>query len=167
MLGIGAHGFAGGSVSGFAMLAASGTCFVPAWFLAGRERTQAVIMPALAATQAALHVLFSLAHTVEPAVSHEYGHAHAGLMPGIGMLLMHGWAIALTGLWLSRGEAALWALLRRLAVRLLAVVAAPAVTVHGPDAVPPVERHIVVRPVLLGHEISRRGPPGAVRTASA
>ncbi|MGW4638908.1 MFS transporter [Sphaerisporangium sp. NPDC004334] len=167
MLGIGAHRFAGGSVSGLAMLAAWGTCFLPAWFLAGRERTQAVIMPALAVTQAALHLLFSFAHTVEPIVFHDHGHAHMGLMPGLGMLLMHGWAVALTSLWLARGEAALWGLLRRLAVRMLAMVAAPAIAVHGPDAVPPVERHIVVRSILLGHEISRRGPPGAVRTASA
>ncbi|MEU9885805.1 MFS transporter [Sphaerisporangium sp. NPDC051011] len=167
MLGIGAHRFAGGSVSSLAMLAAWGTSFLPAWFLAGRERTQVVIISALAVTQAALHALFSLAHTVDPVLSHDHGHAHSGLMPGFGMLLMHGWAVALTALWLSRGEAVLWALLRRLAVRLLVAFAAPPDPVHSAVVVRPVERRIVVRSVLLGHEMGRRGPPGAVRTASA
>lgn len=164
MLGIGAHRVSGGSVSGLAMLAGWGACFLPAWFLAGRERVQGVIMATLAGSQAVLHLLFSVAHTMEPAVP--LGHAHAGLVPGLGMLLMHGWAVVLTALWLSRGEAALWGVLRRLAVRLLAVVGVSPVGVRGPDVVPPAERDVVVRTVLLGHEISRRGPPGAVRTAA-
>ncbi len=57
------------------------------------------------------------------------GRAHAvhasGLVPGFGMLVAHGWAIGLTALWLARGEAVLWTLLRRLAVRLLAVLLPP------------------------------------------
>lgn len=167
MLGIGAHRCAGGSVSGLATLAAWGTSFFPAYFLAGRERSATVIISALAATQAVLHVLFSLAHTIEPVVAHDHGHVHSGMMPGLGMLLMHGWAVALTALWLSRGEAALWALLRRLAVRLIVTFAAPLDPVHESTVVSPVERHIVLRSALLGHEMGRRGPPGAARTASA
>ncbi|MDH2425280.1 MFS transporter [Sphaerisporangium sp. TRM90804] len=167
MLGVCAHTLAGGSVSGLAVLAAWGTSFLPAWLLAGRERSAAVIAPSLALAQAALHLLFSLAHAVEPVVAHDPGHVHSGLVPGLGMLLTHAWAVGMTALWLSRGEAALWSLLRRLAVRLFIAFAVHLDPARAAIVVPPAERRVIPRLPLLVHEMRRRGPPGGVRTVSA
>lgn len=114
-LGVGAHAVGGGSVSVVAVLMALLIAFLPAHALARRERTLAVILPALVASQAALHLLFSFVHTLEPSVAGSAmsgGHVHSGLVPGLGMLVMHGWAVALTAVWLAHGEALLWALLR-------------------------------------------------------
>lgn len=166
MLGIAAHAFAGGSVSAPSVVVALLVSFLPAQALAGRERSAAVIAVTLAATQLVLHVLFAGAHAVEPVVA---GHAHgqSWLVPGLGMLVMHGWAIGLTALWMSHGEAALWALLRRLAVRLLVAVLA-FVDPAARTAVPaPAERPAILRSILLGHEMGRRGPPGVMRTVPA
>ncbi|MFE3451648.1 MFS transporter [Nonomuraea sp. NPDC059194] len=166
LLGIAAHTFAGGSVSTPSALLALLLAFLPAHALAGRERSLGVILATLAASQAVLHVLFSTAHAVEPvAVAH--GHGQSGLVPGLGMLVMHGWAVGLTALWLSHGERAIWALLRRLAVRLLFTLLAfvdPAgrTVLAAPAATP-----VIPRWILLGHDLDRRGPPGVTRTVTA
>ncbi|MEZ7131492.1 MFS transporter [Nonomuraea sp. AD125B] len=168
LLGLVAHLLAGGPVAAGWLLPAWGVAFGPAYVLAGRERALPVIVTTLAAAQVALHLLFSSAHAVEAAVAGHHHAAQGGLVPDAGMLVMHAWAVLLTSTWLARGEAALWAVLRRLAVRLFAAVVAVVVPAARPLIAAPVREPMVLRPVLLGHEMGRRGPPfGRAVPASA
>ncbi|WP_406314624.1 MFS transporter [Streptosporangium sp. NBC_01639] len=155
-----AHRLGGGSVS--APVAAGGLllAFGAAAAASGRERPLAVIFPLLVGLQAALHVLFSLSHA--PAVHDAIGHAHtSGLAPSVGMLVAHAWAAGLTALWLDRGEAALWGLLRRLAVRLRLVLVAYLQPVHKPVAAVAAPEPGRLRSALLASAAPRRGPPHA------
>jgi hypothetical protein len=81
-----------------------------------------VVLPVLAHLQVVLHLLFSADHVVsvtgEASPFTVVQHVHSGLVPALGMLIMHAWAVLLTALWLARGEAAIWTLLRRLCVLL-------------------------------------------------
>lgn len=167
VLGAVAHVVGGGSVSPVSALSALGVAFLPALALAGRERPPVVILATLAGVQVALHLVLSTAHALEPLVG-PAGHSHAGSPPGLGMLLMHGWAVGLTALWLSRGEAVLWALLRRLAVRLRIVLLAVFADASDRRPVPvPAGPPRPCRSALLGHEMGRRGPPSPSRTLPA
>ncbi|MEV4167937.1 MFS transporter [Nonomuraea sp. NPDC049709] len=157
-LGVAAHLLGGASVPAPAMVAASGLAFAAAYPLAGRERSLAVILPLLAGVQVVLHLLFSLSHAASPRMP--ASHLHSGLVPGLGMLVAHGLAVGLTALWLARGEAALWALLRRLAVRLL-VIRLPLLTTPFSTSLGTTEPP-VLRSAVLRHVVSRRGPPRAV-----
>ncbi|WP_103957064.1 MFS transporter [Nonomuraea solani] len=159
-LGVAAHMLGGASVPAPAMLGALGLAFGAAYPLAGRERSIAVILPLLAGLQVVLHLLFSLSHAASPAQM--AGHLHSGLVPGLGMLITHAWAVGLTALWLTRGEAAFWALLRRLAVRLL-VIWLPLLTTPFSTPLWTAEPR-VPRSAVLRHVVSRRGPPRAVVT---
>ncbi|MBN6050442.1 MFS transporter, partial [Nonomuraea sp. RK-328] len=156
-LGWGAHAFGGGGVAPGVLAGALGGVFAAAYPLAGRERTSRVILPLLGGAQAVLHLVFSLAHEASPVAA--LAHAHPELVPGLGMLVAHGWATVLTGLWLARGEVLFWALLRRLAVRLLLVRLPAFWTPFLPacTAQPP-----VLRPAVLRYAVSRRGPPMVV-----
>lgn len=158
-LGVAAHAFGGGTVGAPAMGAALGLSFAAAFPLAGRERTVSAILPLLGGLQVVMHLLFSLAHAASPIAA--IGHAHSGLVPGLGMLVAHGWAIGLTALWLARGEALLWGLLRRLAVRLL-VVLLP--VIRAPFPAPCTAEPPVFRSAVLRHVVSGRGPPMVVET---
>ncbi|WP_182907324.1 MFS transporter [Microbispora sp. H13382] len=163
-LGVLAHLFSGGEVTPGALALGLPAVFAAALPLSGGERTLRAILPLLAALQAALHVLFALSSpsTVDVATGHLLaGHAHAG--PGLGMLIAHGWAVVLTSLWLARGEAALWALLRRLAVRLARIAADPAPPVFAPLASPHPDEPLVPRSVAPRHSVTRRGPPRLLR----
>ncbi|MEU6785028.1 hypothetical protein ABZ912_38055 [Nonomuraea angiospora] len=117
-----------------------------------------MILPLLAGVQVVLHVLFSLSHT--PAVHTALGHAHPGLAPSVGMLVTHAGATGLIALWLARGEAALWGLLHRLAVRLyqvlLVIFPQP---IHEPVAVVTAPEPDRLRSVAPAHAAPRRGPP--------
>ncbi|MEV7013359.1 MFS transporter [Streptosporangium sp. NPDC051022] len=159
-----AHVLAGGTVSAPSAAGALALAFTAALAVSGRERTPAAILPLLTGLQAGLHVLFSLAHAASPAQG--AGHAHSGLLPGLGMLIMHGWAVGLTSLWLARGEAALWALLRRLGARLYRVLivytAPPYTSLLSPGPIEPKP----LRSAVLRHAVSRRGPPPAVTATS-
>ncbi|RBQ17014.1 MFS transporter [Spongiactinospora rosea] len=166
MLGVGAHAFAGGSVSAVSALVALLFSFGPAHALAGRERPLAVILPMLAAAQAGLHVLFSAAHAAEPQAAHAHGHS-AAITIDLGMLVMHGWAVVLAAIWLARGEALLWALIRRFAVRLAPVLIAAPVPYGRPITIVPAEHPVPRYSLTLGHGMGRRGPPGALLTVSA
>ncbi|MFF5206101.1 MFS transporter [Streptosporangium sp. NPDC000396] len=153
-----AHVFAGGTVPAWSAAGALALVFTAAFPATGRERGVRVILPLLGGAQAALHLLFT---TTDSALFHP-GHAHphsAGLLPGLAMLVMHGWAVGLTALWLARGEALLWALLRRLGARLGPVLAEPSPVPVPPSAVPRSDGPVVLRPSLLRHVVSRRGPP--------
>ena len=160
-LGMVAHVFAGGSVPGPAMVAGFGLAGACAYPLAGRERGPRTILALLSGLQAALHAMFSVAEAGSPVATLAHpAHASAGLAADLGMLVTHGWAVVLTTLWLSRGEAALWGLLRRLAVRLVAVLLPPAPAtpfLSLPYAEPP-----VLRPALLRDAVIGRGPPVVV-----
>ncbi|MFC4110998.1 MFS transporter [Nonomuraea zeae] len=155
-LGMAAHLLGGAAVAPPAALGALGLACAAAFPLSGRERPLAVILPLLAAVQVVMHLLFSLSHAASP--QELAGHLHSGLVPGLGMLVTHGWAIGLTALWLARGEAALWALLRRLAVRLL-VIWLPLLTTPFSTPLWTAEPR-ALRPAVLRHVVSRRGPPG-------
>lgn len=156
LLGLVAHLLAGGRPSVpsvVAGLALSAAIALPA---TGRERSLEVILPLLAGAQIALHLLFSLGPAAQG--THLAGHAHTGLACHAGMLIAHGWAVGLTALWLARGEALLWGVLRRLTARLIRVVVAQAVPVLPRPVVPPAAPR-PVRPLLLRHAVHRRGPP--------
>ncbi|WP_345579630.1 MFS transporter [Nonomuraea rosea] len=157
-LGVAAHLLAGATVAPPVALGGLGLAFAAAFPLSGRERPLAVILSLLAALQVVMHLLFSLSHATSP---HQLaGHLHSGLMPSAGMLVAHGWAIVLTALWLARGEAALWGLLRRLAIRLL-VIWLPLLTTPFSTPLWTAEPR-VLRPAVLRHVVSRRGPPPVV-----
>ncbi|MEV4224850.1 MFS transporter [Nonomuraea sp. NPDC049725] len=162
-LGVVAHVFGGGNVTGSALVAGFAAAFCLALPVAGRERGAYVIMPLLGTAQAVLHVLFSLAHagSAAEAVAHVAHASSSGLVPGLGMLVAHGWATALTALWLARGEAALWGLLRRLVTRLLAVLLP---VLDTPFSAPRTVEPPVLRSAVLRHVVSLRGPPRVVGT---
>ncbi|MEU9836546.1 hypothetical protein AB0D67_33850 [Streptosporangium sp. NPDC048047] len=85
---------------------------------------------------------------------------HSGLLPGLAMLVTHGWAIGLTALWLTRGEALLWAVLRRLGARFAPVLTAePSPVPWKPPGTPRRDDSAVPRRSPLRHAVSRRGPP--------
>ncbi|MFB9248751.1 MFS transporter [Sphaerisporangium melleum] len=155
---MGAHVLAGGALSTPHVFGGLVLAFGAALPLTGRERTLRVILPLLAAVQVALHLIFSLAHLVP--LGPPGGHAHSGLVPGIGMLIMHAWAVTLTALWLAHGEAVLWGLLRRLGVGLCRLLLAHLRPVPMPASVPAGDAEPrEPRSALLRHALTRRGPP--------
>lgn len=167
-----AHLLAGGAICAQSAAGGLALAFTAGAAAAGRERPLAVILPLLAGVQVALHVLFSLTdasltHAAPAAEAARIaGHAHTGLAPSLGMLIAHGWAVALTALWLARGEAALWALLRRLPLRLRRLLW----VFRLPDPVPfltatSAEPVVPRRTTLLRHAVHRRGPPRQVTAA--
>ncbi|MFI7134621.1 MFS transporter [Nonomuraea sp. NPDC050153] len=152
-LGALAHLLGGGRVPAPAAAMAFAISFAAAVPVTGRERGTKAILPLLAGAQVVLHLLFSTAPVVVPG-----GHPHSGLVPDVGMLVAHGLATVMTALWLARGEAALWALLRRLGVRFRLLMCAPHRTPYGTAAVQAVEP-APLRAALLEHSLSGRGPP--------
>ncbi|GAA4196248.1 hypothetical protein GCM10022252_43270 [Streptosporangium oxazolinicum] len=160
-LGVLAHLLGGGVVSAPAAASALALAFLMALPATGGERGLATIWPLLAATQVALHLLFSTVHLIAP-LAEAGGHPHpgSGLVPGLGMVVAHGWAGALAALWLARGEAALWAVLRRLAVRLRRLLrircqpSQPARPWLTSSPAPP-----LLRSALLRYALNGRAPP--------
>ncbi|MEW9534306.1 MFS transporter [Microbispora sp. NPDC049125] len=163
ILGVGAHRFAGGAgpdpgvlLVGVLVVMAGATA------LAGRERPPAAVIGLLVAAQVFLHELLGTAGI--PPVSGD-PHSHA-LSVRVGMLTAHLTAALLTGWWLSRGETALWSILRRLgagALRalapLIALLRADLSGARGPRLVR-FARAGTPRPrCLLRHAVVRRGPP--------
>jgi hypothetical protein len=159
-----AHVFAGGSVSAPSATGGLALAFLMALAVSGRERTLTVILPLLGGLQVGLHVLFSFEHAASPV--EVIGHVHSGLVPGLGMLVVHGVAVGLTSLWLARGEAALWALLRRLGVRLRLVLVVHADPAYTSFLTPRTAEPELLRSAVLRHAVSRRGPPGPVTVIS-
>lgn len=126
--------------------------------LCGRERSAGTINVTLVGVQIGLHELFAGDGAAYVSM-HGQGHAHGGLAVSTGMLLTHLTATVITGLWLSRGEAALWAMLRRLGRHLPVLLPEPA-TVAAVRPCPPVVRTRVVPPQPeFRHRLARRGPP--------
>ncbi|MEU4516383.1 MFS transporter [Nonomuraea wenchangensis] len=126
--------------------------------LTGRERSAPVVNVVLVGAQLGLHELFARAGSQDIAYVPVHGHGQGqGLAVNAGMLAAHLTATLLTGVWLARGEAALWALLRRAGRRLtlLRPVAVPAARPRPPVAA---ARAVPLAPVLR-HCLARRGPP--------
>ncbi|MGW0468161.1 hypothetical protein ACWDX6_23280 [Streptomyces sp. NPDC003027] len=157
-----------------------------AWLVSGRRRGPLAIGGGLLAVQTALHLIFSSgeSHTgadhgslAHPSPGHaSMGHASmadptanplfdlAGGHTSVGMLAAHLLAAVVCGLWLARGEAALFALGRAVGalaftpLRLLLAVA----HLPAPRPAPPVRTRPRPRGlcgVVLAHALSRRGPP--------
>jgi hypothetical protein len=155
------HVAAGGSGPAPWAVAAGGSAVMSmTMLLAGRERSTATISVGLSALQLALHELFALGG---PAGVSLVPHSHGrGFGESLGMLVAHLTATLITGWWLARGEAALWALLHSARHRLGAMfrlLRPPRVAVALPRAVPSPVTPAPVRDVLLRHSVSRRGPP--------
>ncbi|MDA0632102.1 MFS transporter [Nonomuraea sp. MCN248] len=150
-----AHWLSGGArPEPWALTAGVLAVFASAAALSGRERSPAQVACLLVAAQLGLHELFGGDGT-----GYVAAHLHGqGLGEALGMLTAHLTATLLTGWWLARGESALWALLRRLARRLLFPRPAPAPAAARPLA--PVVRARAVPPdPALRHSLARRGPP--------
>ncbi|MFG1944200.1 MFS transporter [Nonomuraea sp. NPDC048826] len=154
-----AHWLGGGArPEPWALTAGGGAVFVLAAALGGRERSPAVVGCLLATAQLGLHELFGGADTgyvTGYVMSHPHGQ---GLGEALGMLVAHLTATLLTGWWLARGEAALWALLRRLVRRLLLPRPVPPPPAARPLA-PVVRARRVPADPAFRHSLARRGPP--------
>ncbi|MEV0349852.1 MFS transporter [Nonomuraea sp. NPDC050680] len=148
-----AHWFADGTLPGPGHLAlGAGLVTAGAAALAGRERAPVPIAVLLGSAQVLLHALFSWHAAPAPMPP---GHRPA---TDIGMVLCHLTATLVTGWWLARGETALWALLRRLAVRLLLVLPSCPVYPLTPPA-PAYRSPGGPYDSVLRHAVVRRGPP--------
>jgi hypothetical protein len=165
-----------------------------AWWLTGRERGAVVVTGAAVVTQLVLHVVFMLSQMVHGTGLPASGPTAMAGMPGMnpalyggtasgsptvshagmgmrshewsaGMLLAHTAAAAVCGLWLWRGEAAVYRLGRALATFLVAPlrVALLVYAATGPRKAPRT-RAVATPTTQLGrwalrHSVSRRGPP--------
>jgi hypothetical protein len=155
------HVAAGGSgPAAWAVGAGGSAVMAVTMLLAGRERSTATISIGLSALQLVLHELFAFGG---PAGISLVPHSHGkGLGESLGMLVAHLTATLITGWWLARGEAALWALLRSARHRLGAMfrlLRAPQAVVSLPYSTSPSGTPLPARAVLLRHSVSRRGPP--------
>ncbi|MEU5155159.1 hypothetical protein [Glycomyces sp. NPDC021274] len=150
------HFMAGGSLLSFGTFATAVAVLAPpAYCLGDRQRGTGVIAAACALAQSGLHVWFMVAS----------GHAHH-LAPSPMMLLAHALAMAVTAVWLARGDAALAAFLELLILAFGPGLWLRLLKAEGP-ALPP--RRLAcalegVRPqlTLLAAAVPRRGPPTAV-----
>ncbi|MFG2333696.1 hypothetical protein ACGFMM_29360 [Streptomyces sp. NPDC048604] len=154
-----------------------------AWACCGRRRGAPAIGAGLLAVQTALHASFSAGqgHAAAPG-SHTGMDRGVGMDMGagipasamdlsaaavpdpLGMTAAHLLAALVCGLWLARGEAALFALARTAGAaafaplrRLLAVVRVR--VPEPPRPVRPRPRTRRLHGVVLSHALSRRGPP--------
>ncbi|MFG1687261.1 MFS transporter [Nonomuraea sp. NPDC049269] len=149
-----AHWFAGGTLPSPARLAL-GAAVVTAItaVAAGREREPVLIALLLGAAQLLLHGLFTW-HAAPTAMPP--GH---GLASDVEMELCHLTATLMTGWWVARGETALWSVLRRLAVRVVLLLAPCPIRPPAPSAPAYRAPGIPYESVVLRHAVVRRGPP--------
>ncbi|SEH03221.1 hypothetical protein SAMN05444920_13425 [Nonomuraea solani] len=147
----------GGGAAPAPQAAALGLAGVAALGLAlcGRERSAGTITIVLVGAQLGLHELFA-GEGASYVLLH--GHARGGLAVNAGMLLTHLTATVITGLWVSRGEAAIWSLLRRLGRHLVLLTPVAAAPVPRGRA-PIVHARVVPLPPGFRHSVARRGPP--------
>lgn len=166
-----------------------------AWWLTGRERGALVVTGSTVVTQLALHVVFMLSQMVhgtgipttgpaampgvpgmDPALyggtaaSGSSAVAHPGMGMGshewsTGMLLAHTLAALVCGLWLWRGEAAVYRLGRALATFLAAPLRRALFAFAAPRPRKAPRTRAVAAPAArlghwaLRHSVIRRGPP--------
>ncbi|WP_254705536.1 hypothetical protein [Streptomyces vilmorinianum] len=134
-----------------------------AWLAGGRRRGAYAISGGLAAVQTVLHLIFSAGGSSHEAMDHAAMDHTAAAHSSTGMLAAHLLAALLCGLWLARGEAALFALARTVGtlaftpLRLfLTVVRVPELPHPARPRRPHIRR---LHGVVLAHTLSRRGPP--------
>lgn len=128
LLAVGAHRFAGGSgPTPAALLTGLLTVTAGATVAAGRERSPQAIAGLLTGAQAFLHWLLDASSP--PAAADPTWHG--GLSAQAGMLTAHLTAALMTGWWLSRGEEALWSVLRAIGARAVRCLRALAVLVRA------------------------------------
>ncbi|MER6945370.1 MFS transporter [Nonomuraea sp. NPDC000554] len=161
-LGVLAHVFAGGTVSAETATWGLGLSLLAALPATRRERGLPVILPLLAAVQAGMHVIFAAVDATPPGEA-VVQHLHCAA-PDFGMTVLHGAAVTLTAVWLAKGEAGVWAILRLLGARISRLIVAwpepePAAGRHPVPAFPDVLR---LRSAMLRSAVSRRGPPAVV-----
>lgn len=171
LLAVGAHRFAGGGgPAPAALLTGVLTVTAGAAVAAGRERSPQAIIGLLVGAQVFLHCLLDM--TGPDAASHPTWHG--GLTAQTGMLTAHLAAALLTGLWLSRGEEALWSVLRAIGagavrcLRTVAVLARALLALWGADLAGAGRPRRLTAPGsgraprtagVLRHAVVRRGPP--------
>ncbi|WP_157520202.1 MFS transporter [Herbidospora daliensis] len=158
-LAMGAHVFGGGEVSAHAAAAGLLAALVAALPATGRERGPAVIFALMTGGQTGLHLLFANAHVILPVETGGHVHSASALVPGLGMLVTHGVAALLLALWLARGEAALWSILRLLAARLLALLIVTGLSLPVPPRPRFARRVRRARSALIRHSVYGRAPP--------
>jgi len=184
---LGHHLMSGTPIPGWAMAASLAGVGAAAWFAAGRERGVPFVVLGTLTAQTVLHLVFSAAQTQarpDPQALHSahhtmpmdgaHGHhsmhtaaettAHHAAGMSYGMLAAHLLAALLCGFWLAYGERAAFAVLRTVARRLLIplrLFARPATTRYQPR-VRPHHSPRTLRPYLLVHAITSRGPPRGV-----
>ncbi|WP_432921312.1 MFS transporter [Microbispora sp. CA-135349] len=171
LLAVGAHRFAGGGgPTPAALLTGVLTVTAAAAAAAGRERSPQAIVGLLVGAQVFLHCLLDV--TGSAAASHPTWHG--GLAAQTGMLTAHLTAALLTGVWLSRGEEALWSALRAIGAGAVRCLRAVAALVGALAALPGADLAATRRSVqrtapgaaraprtvgVLRHVVIRRGPP--------
>ncbi|MFE2427775.1 hypothetical protein ACFXJ5_13615 [Streptomyces sp. NPDC059373] len=173
------HALMSEAVPGWAVAYAFAATTAGAWWLASRrERGALAVTGATVVAQLALHGLFAGAQAFVDAPASADGMSGTGMAhmrhaagPGwsVGMVLAHTLAALVCGLWLWRGEAAVFRVGRALAAFVFAPLrrarrahdfagARQAVVRRGVAA-----GRLLLPPhrVLLRHAVSRRGPPVA------
>lgn len=163
-----AHGHALGSghdVPLPGLLPGMAVVFAMAWAVAKRPQGWAALTGWMLWGQFALHVTFSYvgsfgtSHTAHP----DQVAAAAAAVPAWTMIGMHVLAALASAWWLSRGEAALFAFLRFMALALLPLLLVPGVlpVPHGPAAprARGADAPARVRLPYLRHTLILRGPP--------
>jgi hypothetical protein len=170
----------GDTLSGWAVGYAFAGTTAGAWWLTGRrERGALAVTGATVGAQFALHALFSASDALGMHTPTDAGNmagmraasgpatlASAGHGWSAGMVLAHTLAALACGLWLWRGEAAVFRLGRSLAAfvyaplrraRRVLAFAGPLPSARPLAALGPARP---LRRLLLQHVVSRRGPPG-------
>jgi hypothetical protein len=171
------HALMSEAVPGWAVAYAFAATTAGAWWLAGRrERGAPAVTGSTVVAQLALHGLFAGAQAFVHAPADADGMSGAGMVhmhhaagPGwsVGMALAHTLAALVCGLWLWRGEAAVFRVGRALAAFVFAPLRrARRAHAFAGTRPAPVRRGVAAgRPlppphrVLLRHAVSRRGPP--------
>ncbi|MFE0626553.1 hypothetical protein ACFW3D_06225 [Streptomyces sp. NPDC058864] len=174
------HALMSRAVPGWAVGYAFAATTAGAWWLAGRrERGALAVTASTVGAQLALHAWFGLAQAfaaapADPGPAYRHTAAAMGTMPmsasatggwTTGMAAAHALAAVLCGLWLWRGEAAVFRAGRALTAFLLAPLrrAVRIAVTHGRPA--PGRPAVLPRPVRpprrtpLRHTVARRGPP--------
>ncbi|MEU6579418.1 hypothetical protein [Nocardia sp. NPDC046763] len=153
----------GHGLSFSALVVACAATAAVAWAFADRQWGVLPIVGGLAGMQVVLHLWFGLAPMSGGQMNHGGGMGDGASAGSITMIAAHSLAAMFCGIWLWRGERALFALLRALYARffvpMLLVYLHPSVPAGLPAG--RMEEHRVPKPseTLLRHVLARRGPP--------
>ncbi len=152
----------GQAIPWWAVVPASASIAAAAWILADRERSVPFVVVGTVVAQTELHIVFTLAQSLQPAPMHHH-HDVAGTA-SVGMLAAHLIAALLCGLWLAYGENATFAVLRSAADRILLLLQPWSNVVTWPQ-LRPTPSTAPPRQHLLADAITSRGPPRGTAVA--